>query len=375
MSRPIGIGVIGAGAIAQISHIPYILNDDQRFRLLAISDLNEALLADVADHYHIASRYRDYRALLERPDIEAVIICHSGSHHATVLAALDHGKDILVEKPLAWNLREAEEIQRKVQQSDRIVQLGYHKLYDPAFPVAQQRVQEMGDLGYARMVVLHPAAGYYPAHLRIRRGQGAIQEGFADPGTWEEQLEALRKGLTGGELAPLVDEALGDRKDSRPLRQFFGTLNLSLIHTIYMMFGFLGAPARVRKVDLWRDTMSMQILVEYSPALCCCLEWHHLPYLNAYQEEYTFYGNRSRVSLQFPAPYYLHTPSPICLEGCEGEMTWEQKIIVSHDEAYRRELRDFHDRVMDRRQPLANVAEAVKHTRFIQDVINSVAVN
>jgi hypothetical protein len=117
--------------------------------------------------------------------------------------------------------------------------------------------------------------------------------------------------------------------------------------------------------------MSMQILVEYTPDLCCCLEWHHLPYLNAYREEYSFYGNRSRVSLQFPAPYYLSMPSPVILEGCDGEMTWEKKIIVSHDEAYRQELRDFQARVLDRRQPLANVEAAREHARFIHDVIQA----
>jgi len=53
MSRTIGIGVIGAGTIAQISHIPYILDDEQHFKLLAISDINESLLSEVADHYHI----------------------------------------------------------------------------------------------------------------------------------------------------------------------------------------------------------------------------------------------------------------------------------------------------------------------------------
>ena len=212
MSRPIRIGVIGAGTIAQISHIPYILDDEQRFKLLAISDINESLLVDVAGHYHIDSYYADYHALLDREDIEAVVICHSGSHHDSALAALEKGKDILVEKPLAWNLREAEEIVARVEQSDRIVQMGYHKLYDPAFPVAKQEVEMIEDLGYVRIAVLHPVAEYGFSHLRMRRGGGLIQEGHREPGSWAEQLESLLQGLTGGSLGPLVDEALGERK-------------------------------------------------------------------------------------------------------------------------------------------------------------------
>jgi len=370
VSKPIRIGVIGAGTIAQISHIPYILDDERRFTLAAIADLNEELLKDVADHYHIDERYSDAQALLDREDIDAVIICHSGSHHDSVLAALERGKDILVEKPLAWNVREAEEIVKRVKQSDRIVQMGYHKLYDPAFEVAKKQVETIEDLGYVRIAVLHPVAEHYFSHLRVRRGGGLIQEGHKEPGSWREQLDGFLQGLSGGALESLVDEVLGERKDDRRLRQFLGTLNGSLIHSIYMMFGFLGEPARVRSVQLWRDTMSMQILAEYSPELCCCLEWHHLPYLKDYREEYAFYGNRSRVSLHFPAPYFLHFPTPIVVQGGEGEQSWEKRILVSYDEAYRRELREFHRCVLERRQPLANVEDALKHTRFIQQVID-----
>jgi predicted dehydrogenase len=250
MRKPIGIGVIGAGTIAQISHIPYILDDEERFSLVAVADKDEALLTEVADHYHIDARYTDSRSLLDRKDIEAVIVCHSGTHRDTVLAALDSGKDILVEKPLAWNLREAREIAQRVEQSDRIVQMGYHKLYDPAFPVAKQHVESIEDLGYVRIALLHPVSEFYYSHLRVRRGGGVIQEGHKEPGPWEEQLDGFLRGQSGGALASLVDEALGQRKDNRWLRQFFGTLNQSLIHNIYMMFGFLGEPLRVRSVEL-----------------------------------------------------------------------------------------------------------------------------
>jgi len=57
--------------------------------------------------------------------------------------------------------------------------------------------------------------------------------------------------------------------------------------------------------------------------------------------------------------------------GCDGEATWERKTVVSHDEAYRRELWEFHQCIVDRRQPLANVPEALKHARFIRQVIDA----
>jgi predicted dehydrogenase len=369
MSEPIPVGIIGCGAIAQITHIPYVLNNPERFRLVGLADLNEDLLQDVADRFRIKERYTDRRRLLEADDLEAVIICHSGSHCQTVLDALDSDKHIFVEKPLAWNLREAEEIADRVTGSKRVVQVGYHKLYDPAFPITKQYVDNMKDLGFARITVLHPTNELGFAHHRLRQGKGRVLEGHVDPGTWQQQLDAQREGLTGGVLTPLVDEVLGERKNDRVLRQCYGNLIISLIHNIYMMYGFLGDPQRIRTAEIWREGMSIHILVEYSDKLCCSLDWHFLSHLKDYKEEYLFVGNHERVSLTFPSPYAIHFPSPVIVQGGEGELAWEKRITASYEEAFHRELGVFFDNVREGRQPMTSVSEALKHIRFIQQIV------
>jgi len=285
---------------------------------------------------------------------------------------LDHNKDVFVEKPLAWNLREAEDIAGAAQRSDRIVQVGYHKLYDPAFPVAKQYVDQIDDLGFVRITVLHPTNELGLSPHRIRRGRGEVLSGHVDPGTWDQQLKMQREGLTGGNLSPLVDEALGVRKDNPLLRQCYGNIVISLIHNVYMMYGFLGPPKRLRSAEYWREGMSIHLLVEYSDDLCCSLDWHYLSHLKDYREEYSFYGNRQRVSLQFPSPYFLHFPSPVILQGGEGELAWEKRILVSYDEAFHRELRAFHENIMQRRSPRTGVVDAVEHMRFLQEIISTI---
>lgn len=369
---PIPIGVVGCGAIAQLSHIPNLLSDDDRFRLMALSDMNRELLEEVADHFNIIDRYIDFRELLDREDIEAVLICHSGSHRDTVLAALNRNKDVFVEKPLAWNLREAQEVAGAAQRSDRIVQVGYHKLYDPAFPVAKQYVDQIEDLGFVRITVLHPTNELGLSPHRIRRGRGEVLEGHIDPGSWAYQLQMQREGLTGGNLSPLVDEALGVRKDDLHLRQCYGNIVISLIHNVYMMYGFLGPPKRLRSAEYWREGMSIHLLVEYSDDLCCSLDWHYLSHLKDYREEYSFYGNRQRVSLQFPSPYFLHFPSPVILQGGEGELAWEKRIVVSYDEAFHCELRAFHENIIKRQSPRTGVVDALQHMRFLQEIISTI---
>lgn len=368
---PLRTGVIGCGAIAQIMHIPYLI-DYEQFELVALSDTDPAVLQAVGDHHHIARQYTDWRELLAQEDIEAVVISHSGSHRDTVIAALDANKHVLVEKPIAWNLREAEEVAERARHSDRTVQVGYHKLYDPAFPYTKARVEAMRDLGFARITVLHPDNALGLSPHRIRRGGGVVQEGHVEVSPWKEAVAASRRAFSEGDLAPLVDEALGPRKADPRLRVGFGLLTISLIHQIYMMYGFLGEPQRVVSAELWRDGLSFHALVEFPNDVRCSLDWHYLSHLKDYREEYAFFGNHDRVYLQFPSPYFRNFPSPVIVQGYEGELAWEKRIIVSYEEAFRNELLAFYDNVRHQRVPLSSVAEAVRHMRFIQQLIDAV---
>jgi predicted dehydrogenase len=344
---------------------------DERFRLVALADLNPSLLQEVADHFRVEGRYTEFRQLLQREDVDAVVICHSGSHRDTILAALQAGKDVFTEKPVAWNLRETEEVAAAVKGSDRIVQVGYHKLYDPGFAFARDRIREMRDLAFVRVTVLHPTNELGLSPHRIRKGGGVITEGHVDPGSFADQVAMQREAFTGGVLAPLVDEALGKKKGDLRLRLAFGHLTVSLIHNIYTLWALLGAPDEVLSAEAWREGMSIHIVLRYPGGVGCTLDWHWLSHLKDYREEYAFWGNHDRVYFQLPSPYFLHFPSPVVVQGGEGELAWEKRVIVSYEEAFRNELLAFHDNVSGRRQPVTTVFAAVEHARFIQRVVDA----
>jgi predicted dehydrogenase len=369
------MGLIGCGAIAQIMHIPYLIDLDEKFELVALADTHQPTLESVASHYGIAARYANWRDLVRHPGLDAVVICHNGSHHDSVTAALDAGLDIFCEKPLAWNVRLVEAVAARAAQSDRIVQMGYHKLYDPAFAYARQHVQQMRDLGFGRITVLHPANELGLSPYRIRRGHGVFQEGHIDPLDFNEQVPMQRGGLAEGSLAPFVDEALGSRKSDPALRLAYGILTISLIHQVYTLHGFLGAPLRVLQANAWRQGLSIHALLEYPNDLRVSIDWHQLNNLKDYREEYAFFGNHDRVIMQLPSPYFRNFPSPVIIQGCEGELAWEKRVIVSYEEAFRNELLAFYDNVQARRQPdLSALSDAVQHSRFIQQWIDAVVI-
>jgi predicted dehydrogenase len=95
------VGIIGGGAIAQIQHLPILREWSDEFEIGGLADLSKELLATVGDEYQIPPerRFSDYHDLVQS-DIDAVIVCPSGSHAAPSIAAAKAGKHVLVEKPM-----------------------------------------------------------------------------------------------------------------------------------------------------------------------------------------------------------------------------------------------------------------------------------
>ncbi|HEX2514920.1 MAG TPA: Gfo/Idh/MocA family oxidoreductase, partial [Chloroflexota bacterium] len=104
------VGVVGCGSIAQIMHLPYLRELDDRFQIGALCDVSAGTLHAVGERYGVPphARYADFRELCASDLVDAVLICPNGSHVPPAVAALEAGKHVLVEKPLCSRLDEAD---------------------------------------------------------------------------------------------------------------------------------------------------------------------------------------------------------------------------------------------------------------------------
>ena len=106
----IGIGLIGCGGIARSAHLPALAALSERVELRATADI-DAAAAKLAAAPWGAVHSTDYRTVLGRPDIAAVIVATPEYLHAEqVSAAAAAGKHVLCEKPLARTLAEARRV-------------------------------------------------------------------------------------------------------------------------------------------------------------------------------------------------------------------------------------------------------------------------
>ncbi len=150
-SGPVRLGVVGCGAVARWRHLP-ALRRVEEIEVVAVADPDPARGADVAERFGVPRRYTDAQRLVEDPDVEAVAVCVPPAAHVEVaLAALDAGKHVLVEKPLAASLEDAERLAERAERSSADVVVGFNLRWHRLLRRAREVVRR-GDLGSVHCV-------------------------------------------------------------------------------------------------------------------------------------------------------------------------------------------------------------------------------
>jgi predicted dehydrogenase len=146
---PLSVGIIGVG-----EHGRYLLEACQRIGGIEVRSIyrrNAAAAAEAARHYGVVAA-RSYAEILNDPAIDAVFITSpSEAHREHCEAALAAGKHVLLEKPLADTVEDADAILAAARQSDRVVMVDHCERFDPAFIEARDAVAS-GQIGELRVV-------------------------------------------------------------------------------------------------------------------------------------------------------------------------------------------------------------------------------
>ncbi|MDB4891695.1 MAG: oxidoreductase domain protein [Gemmatimonadetes bacterium] len=121
MTDPVRIGVVGAGAIAQLTHLP-VLSKMRGAKLVAICDNDRPKARALADRFDIPDVYTDIEDLLEGDGLNALVIATPNHlHEPHVLSAIAAGLDVLVERPLALTAKGVERIVNAASRAGRKV--------------------------------------------------------------------------------------------------------------------------------------------------------------------------------------------------------------------------------------------------------------
>jgi len=149
--KKIKCGVIGLGFFGE-HHVDTL-------KSISVADVNavctrrEHRLKEIADKYSIPKAYTDYRDLLADKEIEMVsIVTHVKDHLSITVDALKAGKNVFLEKPMADNKKECEEIIAALKKSDKFFMVGHICRFDTVYALAKEEI-DSGALG--KLISIH----------------------------------------------------------------------------------------------------------------------------------------------------------------------------------------------------------------------------
>lgn len=142
--KKLGFGVIGLGVFGQTHVLSYA--EHPFAELVTVCDLNEDLAKATAEQ-HNTTYYIDYHEMLEDPKVEAIsVVTPDFLHKDPVIAAAEAGKHILCEKPLAPQVKDAEEMVKAVEKAGITFMVDFHNRWSPPFVLTKEAVDK-GELG------------------------------------------------------------------------------------------------------------------------------------------------------------------------------------------------------------------------------------
>lgn len=139
------VGVIGCGSIARYRHLAEY-QAHENVEIIAVCDVVQERALEMAEKFGAAA-YTDYQELLKNDEVEAVSICTPNALHAPMsITALQSGKHVLCEKPMATSLVEAEAMIKAAKVNKKKLMIAHNQRFVPSHNKAQELIQS-GDLG------------------------------------------------------------------------------------------------------------------------------------------------------------------------------------------------------------------------------------
>ncbi len=331
------VGVVGGGLVAQAEHLPYLSSLRDRFTLAALAEPSRTVRDALGARYGIAGLHEDYRGLLDAGGLDAVVICSpAGTHAEVVVAALDAGLHVFVEKPMCITLADADAIVAARDRAGKVVQVGTMKRYDPAVEAMLEALPTTAeDLRYVSVVVNDPEFDPYFEAGEIVRGADVPRE----------LIDATRRAE-----AEQVAQAVGSG-DEAVVRAFSESFLGSLLHDLNVVHGMLERlgeplPAQVVGGDWWHEGRAVHGSLRLRNGARVDGTWIQLLDTFEYRESITFMFTEEVHSLEFPSPWLKQHPTVYRRSRRDGRID-DVRIVNAYDESFSRELRHFHDCIVE----------------------------
>jgi predicted dehydrogenase len=347
--KPLRVGIVGCGDIAQIMHLP-ILTDMPQFAIGAVCDLSPTVVNAVGDRYGVAERYTDATDLVARDDLDIVAVL-TMDHYTVAAAAIDAGKHVFVEKPLTFNVQEAVDLVDRADRHGVLLMVGYMKCFDPGFEYGAAYMRAMTDV---RKIHVQDLTGVFDAHEPL---YDLIRATDLPTNAAASQRRRIQDSIIA---------TLGTDADQHA--DLFRKLLMLGSHDFAVLRAAFGSPDAVMFSHLTKD-WGLTALLDYGDTRTCVFEIGSWPKYPWFHEKLIAFGRDEIATIAFSPPFVKNAPTTVTVEKSDLGQYVENRVVVNYEEAFKREWVHFADIISHRSAPRTDGRGAVRDLELAVEMV------
>ncbi len=353
----IRVGVIGLGEVSQCMHLPILEDLCELYQVTAVSDVSPSLVSYIQSKYHVECGYLSAEELIEKANIDAVLILSPDQFHCEyAAAALRAGKHVFIEKPAAICMEELEKL-AELQKSHpgQIVMVGYMRRYAGPFLKAKEILtQEPKKTEYLRFRDIILEAPFFLGQTRpIFYPKDVPADVIAEGGK-------LRRAQ--------LDQAIGaDATDE--MRTTYQMLTGLGCHSFAAVRELFGAPTKIHSVTTASGGEHVVIVMEFAEGFLGTYELVNNQNIVQFDAAIEIFQKDRKVLVKYETPYLRYQPAYVEVTESSADDTHTTRHGPDFHDAFQTELRLFADCIQTGKQPKTDLADAAADLRLFGEIM------
>lgn len=331
MVRRLTLGLIGAGEVAQLIHLPILHQLSDRFDVVSIYDPSPSVAQAVGRHWGVPHIHTDIENFFADRVFDAVMILSPDQYHAEhARKAFAAGLHVFLEKPACLTEAEFRPLNEDFERTDRVGMVGYMRCYAPAFQKARALLPELGPIRHVRIRdVICEGPWFFGQVTSVAVPDGDILDDMLVAGRQARRDAIL--SVCGADAPPSL------------LRGYEVLTGLG-IHAFSAMRVLLGSPKRVLAAYFGATGTEISIWFDYGSFIASyeCL----IDDVARFESSIEVLSNTQRLQVRYDTPYIRNLPAGVTFQETVGSENRVTEYGPYYQDPFNAELVAFHDAVV-----------------------------
>lgn len=331
MVRRLTLGLIGAGEVAQLIHLPILRQLSDRFDVVSIYDPSPSVARAVGHHWKVPRVHTEIESFFADRVFDAVMILSPDQYHAEhARKAFAAGLHVFLEKPACLTEDEFNSLNLDFERADCVGMVGYMRCYAPAFQKARTLLPELGPIRHVRIRdVICEGPWFFGQVAPVVVPDGDISADLLTSGR-QARKDAL-VSVCGMDASPSL------------LRGYEVLTGLG-IHAFSAMRVLLGSPKRVLAAHFGDTGTEINIWFDYGTFMASyeCL----IDDVARFESSIEVLSNTQRLQLRYDTPYIRNLPAGVTFQEAVGAENRVTEYGPYYQDPFNAELVAFHDAIV-----------------------------